>query len=100
MGFIKMLFINIWMTSKRDKNNRIFRRMNSLVIPLKELSNALVTPSKEFKNLKKRYIMIPLRSFFHDTMFLYLQYQAHQWLQKMQQKEELSKERGDFIEPI
>jgi hypothetical protein len=99
-GFIKILFKNIWMTSKRAKNNQRFGRMNSLVIPLKELSNALATPLKGFKNIKKSYIMTPLRSFFHVMMFLYLLHLAHQWIYKIQQKEELSKEGGDCIESL
>jgi hypothetical protein len=36
-GFIKILFKMFRMTSKRAKKHKIFGRMNSLVIPLKEL---------------------------------------------------------------
>jgi hypothetical protein len=82
-GFIKILFRNIWMTSKRAKNNQIFRRMNSLVIPLKELSNSMETPLTGFKNITKSYIMTPLMSFFHVMMLLYLLHQAHQWIYKI-----------------
>jgi hypothetical protein len=82
MGFTKILFRNIWMTSKRAKNNQRFRRMNSLVIPLKELSNVLAILLEILKNLKKMYIMTPLRSFFHSIMPLYLLHQSHQWIYK------------------
>jgi hypothetical protein len=74
--------------------------MNALVILLKEISNALTTPLKGFKNFKKSYIMTPLRSFFHVMMLLYLLHQAHQWIFMTQQKEQVPKEEGDFIEPL
>jgi hypothetical protein len=82
-GFIKRVFKNIWMTSKRANNNQRFGTMNSLVIPLKELSNSLETPLKGFKNIKKCYIMTPLRSFFHAMMFLYLLHLSHKWIYKI-----------------
>jgi hypothetical protein len=59
------------MTSKRSKNNQIFGRMNSLVIPLKELLKSLTIPLERFKNLKKIYIMTPMKKFLscHDVPF-------------------------------
>jgi hypothetical protein len=61
------------MTSKIFKNNQIFEIMNSMAITLKEILKALEIPLEKFRNLKKIYIMTPMRIFisFHDAPLHY-----------------------------
>jgi hypothetical protein len=81
------------MTSKIFKNNQIFEIMNSMAITLKEILKALEIPLEKFRNLKKIYIMTPMRSFFHFMMLIYIIHQDHQWICKTHQKEQVPKEK-------
>jgi hypothetical protein len=73
-GFIERMLKDVAMTSKRAKKNKIFGRMNSLATPLERLNN-----------LKKMYILTPMKNFIHVMMFLYLLHRAYKWFQETQQ---------------
>jgi hypothetical protein len=72
----KKLFRDIGMTSKRAKKQKIFGRMNPMVIPLKKLLNALETLLERFKKLKKILMATPPKNFVHVVMLLFLLHQS------------------------